>query len=345
VEQVACAHPLKIGFCTAQKSLLNFAPDKRYSAPPALSAAGMRHLKPLQTSSGDLLADRRADYAEFLFGSGDHAAAAELMLGAVELAPAWAMGWFRLGEMHEAAGNLAQAAEAWRMVLKLEPRDRPGAALKLELIGAAEAADAPPSAFVEALFDQYAPKFDDALVNKLEYRVPDLLAEAIRATHAGRFGRAIDLGCGTGLMGERLRPFCDHLAGYDISAEMLRKAREKGVYDELVKADLQTLAYDGEPADLVTAADVFMYVGALDGVMKVAAAMLKQNGLFAFSVELLRGEGDFVLQPSRRYAHSEAYVGETLGANGFAPLSIETAVIRQDRREPVDGLIVIARKG
>ncbi len=305
----------------------------------------MRHLKPLQTSSGDLLADRRADYAEFLFGSGDHAAAAELMLGAVELAPGWAMGWFRLGEMHEAAGNLAQAAEAWRMVLKLEPLDRPGAALKLELIGATEAADAPPSAFVEALFDQYAPKFDDALVNKLEYRVPDLLAEAIRATHAGRFGRAIDLGCGTGLMGERLRPSCDHLAGYDISAEMLRKAREKGVYDELVKADLQTLAYDGAPADLVTAADVFMYVGALDGVMKVVAAMLEQDGLFGFSVELLRGEGDFVLQPSRRYAHSERYVRGMLAGNGFAPLSIETAVIRQDRREPVDGLIVIARKG
>lgn len=72
----------------------------------------MPRLTPLQLSSNDLLADRRADYAEMLFGSGDHAAAAELMLGALELAPNWAMGWFRLGEMQEAAGQKEAAAEA-----------------------------------------------------------------------------------------------------------------------------------------------------------------------------------------------------------------------------------------
>src|SRR5436190_3295013 len=98
---------------------------------------GIFGLKPLQSSSGDLLADRRADYAEMLFGSGDHAAAAELMLGALELAPTWTLGWFRLGEMHEAAAALDAAAEAWLTALKLDPADRAGAALKLELIGRA----------------------------------------------------------------------------------------------------------------------------------------------------------------------------------------------------------------
>ena len=65
---------------------------------------------------------------------------------------------------------------------------------------------APPSAFVETLFDQYAEKFDDALVKTLDYRVPEFLAEAIAAQGREKFGLAIDLGCGTGLMGERLRP-------------------------------------------------------------------------------------------------------------------------------------------
>ena len=44
-------------------------------------------------------------------------AAAELMLGALELAPGWAMGWFRLGEFHEAAGALGPGRAkpgAWR---------------------------------------------------------------------------------------------------------------------------------------------------------------------------------------------------------------------------------------
>src|SRR5688500_12874075 len=154
-----------------------------------------------------------------LFGAGDHAAAAELMLGALELAPGWAMGWFRLGEMQETAGAPDRAGEAWRMALKLDPADRAGAALKLELIGEAPVSVAPPSPFVEALFDQYAGNFDTALVEKLAYRVPELLDGAIGAQR-GSFAHAIDLGCGTGLMGERLRPIAKFLEGYDISAAM-----------------------------------------------------------------------------------------------------------------------------
>ena len=84
-------------------------------------------MKPLQTSSGDLNADRRADYAEMLFASGDHAAAAELLLGALELAPQWAAGWFRLGEMQETTERLDVAAQAWATALKLDPADRLGA--------------------------------------------------------------------------------------------------------------------------------------------------------------------------------------------------------------------------
>jgi predicted TPR repeat methyltransferase len=303
-----------------------------------------RMAKPLDTSSGDLLADRRADYAEMLFGSGEAAPAAELMLGALELAPGWAMGWFRLGEFHEGAGDVEAAAEAWRMAQKLDPADRAGAGLKLAVIGKVDAADAPPSAFVEALFDQYAEKFDHALVDTLGYRVPEFLAEAIARARPGRFGLALDLGCGTGLMGERLKAFCDRLEGFDISAEMLRKARAKGVYDRLEKADLQTFSYGGPKADLVTAADVFMYVGALGGIMKTVAGLLAVDGLFAFSVEKLGAADGFALQPSRRYAHAEGYVRRVLREAGLAVVLLEEKVIRQDRNDPVTGLIVVAER-
>lgn len=299
-------------------------------------------MKPLPLSSGDLLADRRADYAEMLFDSGDHAAAAELMLGALELAPGWAMGWFRLGEMQEAAGALGEAAEAWRMALKLDAADRPGAALKLELIGQAPASAGPPGAFVEALFDQYAGSFDQSLVGKLAYRVPELLFGAIRAGGERRFEQAIDLGCGTGLMGERLRPITGFLEGHDISSAMLKKAEAKKVYDRLVKSDLQSPSLPAASADLVTAADVFMYVGALDAVVAGAAATLLPGGIFAFSVEKHDGAEDFVLRPSRRYAHSQAYLRRLLDAHGLSVASLAAAPIRTDRGEPVEGLIVVA---
>lgn len=301
-------------------------------------------MKPLQTSSGDLNADRRADYAEMLFASGDHTAAAELLLGALELAPHWAMGWFRLGEMQEASARLDLAAQAWAMSLKLDSADRQGAALKLQLIGKGPVAAAPPSAFVETLFDHYAETFEEMLVGKLDYHLPEFLEQMIGKAQPGRFRLALDLGCGTGLMGERLRPICDRLEGIDISASMLRKARAKGIYDALTKADLQGFSHSGERPDLVTSADVLIYIGALDGLMGTIAGLLAHGGLFAFSVESLSGGGDFALLPSRRYAHSESYVRRMLEANGLSVLALEPATIRQDRREPVKGLAVVARK-
>jgi predicted TPR repeat methyltransferase len=302
-------------------------------------------MKPFQASSGDLNADRRADFAETLLASGEPAQAAELLLGALELAPRWAAGWFRLGEMQEVAGLLDQAAQAWAMALKLEPADRLGAALKLQLIGKAPAAAAPPSAFVETLFDHYADGFEDSLVKKLGYGLPDFLGRSIGTARPGRFRLALDLGCGTGLMGERLRPFVDRLEGYDISAGMLRKAKAKGIYDLLAKADLQHFSHTGDRADLVVAADVFIYLGALERIVGAVATVLAEDGIFAFSLETLAGGGDFALLPSRRYAHSEAYARRVLCANGLAVLSLESMVIRHDRRDPVEGLVIVAGKG
>ena len=303
-------------------------------------------MKPLPASSGDLIADRRADYAEMLFANGEHAAAAELMLGALELAPEWAMGWFRLGEFQQAAGALDAAGQAWRMALELEPDDRPGAALKLQLIGAAPAADAPPSAFVETLFDQYAEKFDDALVNTLGYRGPELIVAAIHAVAPSRrFRYAVDLGCGTGLMGERLRPFVDVVEGHDISAAMLKKAGARKVYDKLVKSDIQHLALEAGSADLVTAADVFIYVGALGRVVATVGSALVPGGLFAFSVERHDGPEDFILRGTRRYAHSENYVRRILANADMKIIALSTDTIRMDRAEPVAGLFVLAQSG
>lgn len=299
----------------------------------------------LPRCSGDILADRRADYAEMLFANGEHAAAAELMLSAMELAPGWVLGWFRLGEFHEAAGETCAAEKAWRTTLALDPADHAGAALRLALIGADAQPTAPPSAFVEGLFDEYADRFDASLTGALGYRAPELLERAIRRAAPGRqFPRALDLGCGTGLMGVRLRSLVGKLEGQDISSAMLRKAEARGVYDRLDKSDLQMLALDPASVDLVTAADVFIYLGALDRVFATVAGGLSAGGLFAFSVEALDADGGFRLRETRRYAHSEAYLRETLASVGLTPAALERDTIRKDRNEPVAGLIVIATR-
>lgn len=291
-------------------------------------------------SSGDLLADRRADYAEMLAEGGDLVAAAELMAVALELAPAWAAGWFRLGELLEKGGDMRGAAQAWREALRLEPADRLGATLKLALIGEASVPETPPAEFVEALFDDYADRFDASLLGKLDYRVPQLIEAAIQGSGRSCFSHGVDLGCGTGLMGEKLRPICERLDGIDLSAEMLRKAETRGVYDRLIKGDISEWEA-GTWVDLVTAADVFMYVGTLDTVFRQVAGMLARNGLFVFSVEVSDGD-ELVLRESRRYAHSQAYVERVLAAAGLQLWAITRETIRQDRGEAIKGLVVVA---
>lgn len=296
-------------------------------------------------SSGDLIADRRAHYAEMMFEAGDHAAAADLMRQALEIVPDWVPGLFRLGEMEEKAGHLEAAAEAWRGVLGADPDDRFGASLKLASLGLTAQPDTPPVAYVESLFDAYAPTFDTALVEKLDYRVPELLADAIKRVAGSRHYRhVVDLGCGTGLMGERLRASTDFLEGIDLSDAMLRKAEEKDIYDRLGKGDVNLLEKPEIPVDLVVAADVFVYVGNLDRAFTNIAAMLEPGGLFAFSVETDdSSQEELLLQPSLRFTHSAGYVESLLERHGFAPLEMTKATIRHDRGEPLMGIVTVAR--
>ena len=310
-----------------------------------------------QLSSGDLIADRRAEYAHMLAESGDHAEAADLMGQALELVPDWPAGWFRLADYEEKSGRKEAAVAALRKVLDLKPDDIFGAGLKLALLGAAQTPDQPSSLYVAQLFDDYAGRFDKALVEKLDYTVPEKLA-ALIARHCGerRFAHVVDIGCGTGLFGERIRDRADRLEGFDLSANMLAKAGEKGIYDQLAQADLslppeRSGIFAGAPAhraDLVTAADVLMYLGNLDNVFVIALRLLAKDGLFAFSVEDAGEDGatdrGFVLRPSLRYAHDEAYIRRLCEAHGFASVEIIRTVIRKDGGKPVSGILFLTRK-
>src|SRR5690606_13063335 len=81
--------------------------------------------------SGDVIADRRADYARMLAEGAEYQAAAELMEQALEMAPDWAAGWDLLGSFHEKAGNLAGAISAWRQLEAHDDEGIFGARLKL----------------------------------------------------------------------------------------------------------------------------------------------------------------------------------------------------------------------
>ncbi|QQR37489.1 methyltransferase [Devosia oryziradicis] len=300
-------------------------------------------------SSGDVIPDRRAGYAKMLAESGDHAAAADLMTQALDIVPGWAAGWDMLGSYAEKAGDLAGAISAWRHLEALDDAGVFGAGLKLAAHGAGRAADGTAVSYVEALFDQYAPKFEQSLVERLGYRVPQMLDALVNQEMArlgiGGFARALDLGCGTGLMGEQLREKVAFLEGIDVSAAMIAETARKGIYDSLQKAELvAALSARRAEADLVTAADVFIYCGALPPVLAALVPALQPGGLLAFSLEAHDGPEPLFLRPSLRYAHGIAATRDTLVVAGLEILRFETAVLRQDRGAPITGMLIVARR-
>lgn len=296
----------------------------------------------LTGSSGDLIVDRRLSYAMAMAADGDLVAAIGILIEALDRVPDWAAGWFLLGEWHHAAGDPGAAARAWDAALRADPADTLGAGLKRDLARAVPVAEALPAAFVETLFDQYADRFDTALTQHLDYCAPGLLGQALdEAFPSRRWGRVMDLGCGTGLMGAAIRARADWLEGCDLSAQMLAQARAKGLYDALEKADLAHLAPARVPYDLILAADVFPYLGAIEHSLGWCAASLAPGGVLAFTVEA-DDSAPLTLRESRRFAHSRAYLVEVLAAAGFAAPRIGDAVLRKDRGEDVHGLVVLA---
>ena len=308
-----------------------------------------QNLTKILHSSGDAIADRRAGHAFNYAEDGAFAEAAEVMEQALERAPDWAAGWNLLGLYHEKAGAVSRALAAWRQLEALDDDGAFGTRLKLAAHGASSANAGTASSYVEALFDQYAARFEASLVDRLGYQVPALLDGLIEAAMAtlgiARFDTVLDLGCGTGLMGARLRGKALALHGIDLSAAMIAETARKGIYDRLDKAELmEFLARRQGQAELITAADVFIYCGALPPVLAAAVPALAPGGLLAFSLEAHEGDEAVFLRPSLRYAHGEVATRQALADAGLEILHFEPAILRQDRGAPIAGVLIVARK-
>jgi predicted TPR repeat methyltransferase len=300
-------------------------------------------------SSGDLMADRRFEFARDLQLKGDLRAAADLLMQAIELAPGFTSAWFTLGDIREVLGEHGAAISAFHEAQASDPGDRHGAGLRLIRLGAVPLAGMS-RAYVQTLFDQYAPRFESSLVGDLGYRGPELLFRAVLSVRSAArkpafFKRAIDLGCGTGLAAAAFAREVDHFVGVDLSPRMIERARASGLYAELEVADmLQGLCGRADAsADLVLAADAMVYVADLAPLLAEAARVLAPGGLLAFTAETHDGEGVF-LGHGLRYAHSAAYVRASVEASGLELSLLEDLSARNEDNAPVPGLVVVAAK-
>ncbi len=289
-------------------------------------------------------ADAYSNLAFALGTQGDYANALQCCQHALKLNPYHYEAYRHLAALHERTGDRQKAAQAYQQAL----RCRPDSLEARYYLAAVTQKDAPPTAppeYVKLLFDNYAPSFDMHLTGALNYRAPQLMRNAISTAAPNRKLDILDLGCGTGLLGAALRNIASSLTGVDLSAKMIDKARDRKVYDQLLVDDLTSAMRSlARQFDVIVASDVFVYIGDLAPTFAAAADSLRTQGLFAFSVEVDDKTDSYVLQPTRRYAHSIHYIHSLAQSHRFTELSISRQVLRTERQKNVDGWIVLLRK-
>ena len=201
-----------------------------------------------------------------------------------------------------------------------------------------------PREYVESLFDNCATQFEDRLIHKLHYRLPDQLIEQAYPFLPSKALQVIDLGCGTGLLGKALssHALMTSLTGIDLSAQMLEQASKTHLYHHLIHGDIVQNLVPSNNIDLIMAADVLIYLGDLFPLFNSAFHALTSEGLFIFSIECC--ENQWQLTSSGRYRHSKNYIRTLAEKNGFIHLHTSKCQLRLEKNQPVAGEIIILQK-
>lgn len=206
------------------------------------------------------------------------------------------------------------------------------------------------ASYIQKVFDYFADSFEESLRN-LEYRVPEYINAFLKRFYGWKIFRnleILDLGCGTGLVGEYLAGYVGkgHIYGVDLSAGMLKKAQQKNIYSKLFCGDILHFLNDKISClDLITAADVFIYFGNLDSLFAKMNQALKKGGRAIFSISQNRiNERDYFLHASGRFVHSWGYITHILQRNGFRLEKVKEEILRYENGEPVFGWIISVRK-
>jgi len=265
---------------------------------------------------------------------------------AVDLAPDEPKLQLKLGELAHIVGQRLVARAAYERYFATRPDDAEAA-----LILTALHDDTPPprasDACITQLYGYFADYYDRNMRGELRYRGPELLRSALSQSLDSPAGlRILDLGCGTGLMGQAVKPWAARLVGVDLSPAMLTRAAERNVYDELIEAEL-TVWLAREPRetfDVIAICDTLIYFGDLRQVLPKLKRHLAPGGLVGFTVE--RGEQEpFKLTDSGRFSHHQAHLQAVAAEAGFQTLSQKARIMRQEYGESVIGWVTVVRGG
>lgn len=205
-----------------------------------------------------------------------------------------------------------------------------------------------PREYIVDLFDRYAPNFEHSLVENLDYTGHITVAAAVKQHISAQeaLENVIDIGCGTGLVGEALLQHfkITHLAGVDLSSKMLEFAGAKKIYHSLHNSDLLEYLSEREAlADLIISSDVMIYLGDLEPLIEQCHRLLKPGGFYAFNIEQLQW-GNYKLSVTGRYQHSLQYIKSVYKRYQFSKMYSQTIELRKESGNMVVGYLVLLQR-
>jgi len=205
-----------------------------------------------------------------------------------------------------------------------------------------------PHEYTRALFDQYAYSYDQHVNDKLKYQVPKQLRAMLNdiAHQKNVPWKVLDLGCGTGLCAPFFIDMADKLYGVDLSPQMVDVATHKNVYYKLTVNDIiDYLKTSTDTFELIIAADVFVYFGALKIAFQAVHNKLAMQQYFAFSVEkLIDSNQDYLITETGRYRHQAKYIQSLSQEIGFELVVEKEDTIRYQEEQPIAGLLYLLKK-
>lgn len=123
-------------------------------------------------------------------------------------------------------------------------------------------------------YDDFSGDYDRPRDRGYHALIDDLSVDIVAPYARGR--RVLEVGCGTGLILERVAEIADEAVGVDLSPGMLARARERGL--DVVEGSATALPFEDASFDTVYSFKVLAHVEPIEAALREAARVVRPGG-------------------------------------------------------------------
>lgn len=249
--------------------------------------------------------------------------------------------YYNLARCQYSKGNKEKALESLQKCLEINPKFLEAQFL-YNILDKKFEVDEIPISIIEEYYENFSTSYDEEFSPNQGYFVPDDLSELI-TKHYKKLNtkiKILDLGCGTGLVGESLgTKFSEtEITGIDISLKMLIQAKEKQkynhIYNNFIHQDFRNfIAKTKQKFDIVTACLSLHYQKSFSNTLSSIREILKNDGIVIFAIEKTLHDHQKVNlnYGFENFCYNKSYIKDEIHTSGLHLTEIIESSVKNDR--------------